>query len=338
MKKLSRLNLIIILAAVFVLQVLIIILLNVFSSQNIKNRKITQYLLKDYKSEEVNSIKVEDANDSFTVEKTNDFVWQVLYKEHKLPADEVHVKEYLDLLKDMTKGVVVSSGTNGEDLEAYGFGSSSKLIVTVKMQNGKEHTISVGNPGSGRGTSNIRYNNDKKIREIKSYISTQTSNQYISWAKKIIFSTDIQGKDIKTCEFIPGNDPELLNSAYTIRKLSSGEGEEEKTVFETIPAPDGELDYTILNTLIYNIIRLSIDEYKLEGSVAGQDKAASVKLTLMSGKEYTIDFYQAEENDPGDYSIKVSGEKFIYLLSKESARGLVMHLDSLVVQDAGNQQ
>lgn len=331
----SRQNLIIVLAVIFAVQALIIVLLGIFSSQNMKNRNVKQYLLKNFRSENVAAIKIEDPNHSFTVEKNGDSQWQVLYNGFTLPADTLQVRDYLGLLQDMTKGVVVSSGNSDEDLETYGFNQSSKLVVTITMKNGKKHTINVGNPGSGRGSSYIQYNKEKKIREIKSYISTQTSNQYITWSKKRILGTDIQGKDVKTVELIPGNDWELLESRYTIRQLpSTSSGQEEtKTVFETIPAPEtGELNYDTMNTMVYNIIRFSVDDYKFNGDTAGKEKAASIKLSLMSGQVHEIDFYRADESDPGDYIMKVSGEKFLYLVSEGTVRGMIMNLDSLVIK------
>lgn len=333
MKK-SRQNLLIILGALFIAQCIIIILINLFSAQNIKSRNIQQYLLKKYRSENVASIKIEDPNSSFTVKRKGESDWQILYDKHTLPADYEQITAYLKLLGDITKGIVVSSGKEDTALESYGFGSSSKLVLTVTMKNGKKHTIHVGNPGSTRGSSFIRYNNDKKVREVKSYISTQTSNQYIVWSKKKIFNTQIQGKDVKSVRLVPGNDPGLLSAAYTIQQLPSSLEEEDKskTVFQTIPAPEaGELNYVELNSMVYNIIRLTIDEYKLEGDVAGKDKAAEIIVTLSSGKELEIDFYTADENDPGDYVVKVSGESHLYLVSRETAAGIIMDMDKLVV-------
>ena len=171
----KRKNIIIFLGSLFIFQILLYIILNFFSSQNIKSRTIEKKLISSIKKENIVSLEISDYKDSFLIEKRND-EWFVKMGDKYIPGDTTKIYSYINILLELTQGVIRDNGMGADSDKTYGFDKESYQKLIFKTNKSKVYTIYIGKTGQQRGTSYIRFNNEKKIREVKSIIATQTSS------------------------------------------------------------------------------------------------------------------------------------------------------------------
>ena len=309
--KIEKNKIIIYLGILLAAQILVYVMINIFSSQNLKNQAITKPLLNGLKKDNVVSLEIKDKESDFTIKK-KDSDWIITVDGMDLPGDKDTIESYIDDLVKMPSGIVVYNGSDASSDSAFGFDEKSDQILTVKTKN-KSYALNIGSPGSKRTSSYIKYNNEKKVREVASNISSSTSNTASMWAVKNIFSS-IEFKDVKSLTITSKFD--WFNGSYKI--TSNGlDGKELKLTIE--PALAGTHNDFSLENEIRALLNVTVSDYKLKGSVDGKEIMGSFVLAT-AGKTISADVYSSDENDPGDYILKSSDSKYLYLITEEIAK------------------
>ena len=193
--KLSRQNLIFGLIGLLVLQSVILLFLYVFNFQNAKIRAIEKPLISGLNDKTITGLEIKDYMDSFSVMKDGSGVWFVHVGQNTMPVNADKLKNYIKDLSSMTQGVTVANTSDSAVDGKYGFDEKNYQELTI-LCGSKKYTMLIGNTGSKRGTSYIKYNGEKKIREVKSTAATETSNQPINWARREILG-HIPENDVK---------------------------------------------------------------------------------------------------------------------------------------------
>jgi hypothetical protein len=321
----KRKNIIIFLSILLVSQIFLYIILNFFSSQNIKSRTIGKKFLDRVKKENIISLVISDDKDSFLIEKRND-EWFVKMKEKFVLGDSEKIYSYINLLLELTQGVVRDKSVNSETDKTYGFDKDSYQKVDIKTNKNKSFTIYIGKTGQQRGTSYVRYDNEKKVREVKSAIATQTGNQPIKWAKTKIFDTAIL-QDIENCEL--EGDFEWFRGNYKITKIEAKEDKKEEYIIEP-PISNKKLIPYVLENIVTSVVHFEIDDYIFDRDISDKEKIATVKLNLLNNKSFEIYIYPADENDAGDYIIDVDFNDYLYLADETDIKRIFKPEEDLI--------
>ena len=321
----KRKNIITFLGILLIFQILLYIILNIFSSQNIKSRTIGKKFLDKVKKENIVSLTISDDKDSFLIEKRND-EWLVKMGEKFVPGDSEKIYSYINLLLELTQGVIRDKGVSSETDNTYGFDKDSYQKVDIKTIKKKSFTVYIGKTGQQRGTSYVRYNNEKKVREVKSAIATQTGNQPIKWAKIKIFDIKIL-EDIENCE-LEGNF-EWFKGNYIIKKIEAKEDEKEEYVIEP-PISNKKIRPYTLENIVTSIVHFEIDDYIFNKNISDKEKIATIKLNLLNNKTFEVYIYPADENDTGDYIIDVDFNDFLYLADETDIKRIFKPEEELI--------
>jgi hypothetical protein len=311
--KIERSKTIIYLGIILAVQIVIYLIFNVFSLKNLKLNSIEKQLIGGLKKENIISLQIKDSVNSFNIEKNND-KWIVKTDDKKLPADMTKIDSFLDLLVKLQSGIIVYNGSDTSADKTFGFNDKSSQTLIVKTKDNKTNSIILGNSGSKSSSSYLKFNNEKKIREVNSLIASQTSNTPGLWAVKNIFS-DIKIDDLSACEIISNFG--WYKGKYKI--LSNGLKDKEMK-FTIDPPLKGVLEDLALENVIYSILNLNISEYKLKGNIVDANVMGNILLTLKSNEKVNIDVFKAEKEDPGNYIIKSSKSDFLYLISEDQAK------------------
>lgn len=325
--QLDKKNILIGLCGFLALQILVLIFLNVFSYQNVKLDKINKPLISGLSKDNITSFEIKDNLDSFIITK-KDGKWMVSTENTFIPGNSIKINDYVDALSKINQGLVIDKGNDTSSDKVYGFEQKQMQKVIVKTNNKKDFTISVGSTGSKRGSSYIKFNDEKKIREISSSISSQTNNQPIDWAEKNIFDK-LTENDIMSVDVVSNFD--WYKGTYQISfKEQKDEKDKNKTGIFTITDAKENYDDVLIGEVIKNIVSLNASEYKLNGSVQGREKSGNIKVTLKSGKSYLLDFYKADKDDVGNFIIDVDYNEYLYLIHEDVAKRFFKDLKELV--------
>jgi len=179
----DRKYIIMILSTLLFLQIILFIYFNMFSFESVKSRAIGKKLLIGYNKDAVISLKISDQKNSFVIKKENE-TWFVDEKNILAPADLEKVNLYLETLEKLNQGIIQDSGEDNETIKKYGFAEESVKKLIIKISNNTEYTIYIGDPGKNYGTSYIKLNNQKAIRELKSSIAAETDKESVKWAHR----------------------------------------------------------------------------------------------------------------------------------------------------------
>jgi len=326
-RSMNKWKIITILGGILIIQIVALILLYSFSFQKRKFRLTQKPLIKNFKAEDVKGLEISDYQDAFSIEKKDDY-WFVKIGENYIPGDESKITSYLEIVKNLKHGVIVDKG-NKENYKHFRFDSEQSQKVKIIMNDDSSIVIHIGSAGSKQGTSYIRFNEENKIREIDSFISSETSNKPVLWAKRKIFD-GLALEDIERCEIESYLD--WFKGNYAIQYKEIGEKKSENYVLDP-PLNKKIKDYALAN-IIVNILQLLIDDYKLDGSINTENtEVANIKLMLKTGKNYNMKIFKAGENDPGDYIIKVDFTKFLYIVDENDLKLFIKSTDELIDEE-----
>lgn len=323
----NRKNIIIILGGLFIFQILLFVVLNFFSSQSIKVRGIEKKLISGIKKENVVSLEISDYKDAFLIEKKDD-KWFVKVKENYIPGNADKIYSYINILLELSQGVIRDKGTAPDVDRLYGFDRESYQQVIVKAKNNKSYTIIIGKTGPQRGTSYIRFEKEKKIREVKSIIAAETGNLPINWAKNNIFESEMID-DMARCEI----DSNLgwFKGSYSIKKVKTKEGDKEKEEYIIVPSiTDKKVKDYALENVVRNLLNLTVEDYKFNGDVSQREKKASIKLVLTDNESFQMDIYPADKEDVAEYIIDAGFNDYLYLVKEAEIKKIIKTKAELV--------
>ena len=221
----------------------------------------------------------------------------------------------------------MEKNSNDETDKVYGFGRETYQKVTVKLNNKKTFSILIGNASKQQGYSYIKYK-DNKIREVKSRISTDTSNQAVLWSKKDLFD-NITLEDIDKCQ-ITSNLPWYKGSYFLKTNPDKKPDSQNVDSFVFEPKIEGKLVQYAAENIVRNMILLKIDDYKFGIDVAGREKLATINLTLKNGKSYNFFIYKSDKGDITDYLLKDDFNSYLYLVSETSLKKIVKAREDLL--------
>jgi hypothetical protein len=325
--KLDRKKIIIILSALLLFQVTLLVLSNVFSSQNIKAKSMQKLLISGLKKENVTSFEIKDAASGFSIEK-KDGKWAVKIGEQFIPGNESKINDYIETITKLNSGIIVYKGVDASSDRAYGFDGKKNQTLVVKTNNKKDFTLLIGNTGSKSETSYVRLENEKVVREVNSSIASQTSNLPSLWAIKDIVMQVVKQEEIKSIE---------ISSAFSwfkgSYKITKEEKEKGKETFAIEPQVKGNLEENVLRNIAINAATLMITEYKLSGNIDEKNKAGSFKIINKAGKDFVFDFYKGDENDKGYYIVKTSYNSYIYLVAEEVLKQIFKDTKDMIVKE-----
>lgn len=324
--KFDKKNITIGLAAILVIQVLILTGLNVFSFQNVKLDKIARPLVNGISKDKIVSFEIKDSLDSFEIIK-KEGKWFVNSDNALIPGNISKINDYLDVLSGLSNGIIIDKGGDSSTDKIFGFEQKQFQKVTVKTSNKKDFSVAIGSTGSKRGSSYIKFNDEKKVREISSTISSKTNNQPIDWADKNIFDK-ISENDVISAEISSKFD--WYKGDYKIAfKENTDPNDKTKKGGFAIEGATINYDDILLNESVKNIVTLTASEYKLNGSITGREKIGSVRLILKNGKNYLLDFYKADKDDVGNFIIDVDFNDYLYLIHEDVAKRFFKDLKEL---------
>ncbi len=329
--KISRKQLIAGLSGLLLIQIILIAFFYFFSFQNIKLRQIDKQLISGLKKGSIASFEIKDYMDSFSLVK-KDSVWFVKIGENFIPANQTKVNNYITDVESLNQGVVVYNGLDQSSDNHFGFDEKNRQELIVTNNKNKQYSLTIGNTGSKRGTSYIRNGSEKKIREVKSSLATETSNEPINWAKRNIF-VNILDTDVKTCEI--NSTTAWFSGNYNILAKEKADSEEtgSKDSFELETPLSKILEDYALQNVVKNLLNIQISEYKLNGSVSGRTKVASIKITLKNGKTSTLDFYNADTNDVGNFIIDSDFDDYLYLIHEDDLKKIIKTNEELMKKE-----
>ncbi|HOJ64079.1 MAG TPA: DUF4340 domain-containing protein [Spirochaetota bacterium] len=322
--KVNRRQLIIGLAILFGVQLIILLLVNIFSFQSVKLRKIQAKLLTGFKKEGVISLEIKDYMDSFSIDRIENS-WFVKKEGKYIPANISKVNLYLNMLDTMNKGIVVFNGSDESSDRMYGFDEKNIQTLIIKLKNKKEIVLDIGNTGSKRGTSYVRYNKEKRVREVNSSISIETGNEPISWARRNIF-INITEDDVNTVEI--NSKMEWFKGEYKLifidPKSKDAQNINGKDKFRIEPLEEDWKfdDYTFQN-MVKNLLDIRVSDYKVNFSVSGMESLSTIKVILKNGKSLKLDIYKATENDVAEYIIDTDFDDYLYLVHTDDIKKFI---------------
>jgi len=322
--KVNRRQLIIGLAILFGVQLIILLLVNIFSFQSVKLRKIQARLLTGFKKDGVISLEIKDYMDSFSIDRIENS-WFVKKEGKYIPANISKVNSYLNMLDTMNKGIVVFNGSDESSDRMYGFDEKNIQTLTIKLKNKKEIVLDIGNTGSKRGTSYVRYNKEKRVREVNSSISIETGNEPISWARRNIF-INITEDDVNTVEI--NSKMEWFKGEYKLifidPKSKDAQNIKGKDKFRIEPLEEDWKfdDYTFQN-MVKNLLDIRVSDYKVNFSVSGMESLSTIKVILKNGKSLKLDIYKATENDVAEYIIDTDFDDYLYLVHTDDIKKFI---------------
>ncbi len=327
----SRKNIIIGLGVLFGLQIVIYLSLSIFSSKNIKERTSGKPLLKGFKKENVSSIEIKDYQSSFVIEIKDDN-YLVKNGNNYIPGDPDKIKYYLDVLKNLSFGVIRDYGKDPDSSKLYGLDRERTQDVIVKMKNKREYVIHLGSQGTREDSSYIRYGKEKVIREVDSDISTVTGNKPILWAQRKVLN-DINFEDVDSCGI--DSSTSWYNGKYTIKyQESTDKKKNELNNYIIDPPANGEVkDFSLANVIV-SFIQLNVDDYKLNGPLTkDNEEAAKVIITLKNNKSYKLTFYKPGPDDNGYYILAVDFNKYLYYVKEDQVKMLIRSTEDFIKKD-----
>jgi len=71
----------------------------------------------------------------------------------------------------------------------------------------------------------------------------------------------------------------------------------------------------------------------LNGSVSGRTKVASIKITLKNGKTSTLDFYNADTDDVGNFIIDADFDDYLYLIHEDDLKKIIKTNEELMKKE-----
>ena len=323
-----------ILVLVFIAQIILILVFTLFSNKNITNRAMEKKILSGFKKENVVSIEINDLKDTFNVEKIENN-WFVKTGSRTLPGDKSKIDSYLNILSNLTGGIIREKNSNDEIDKQYGFDKDSRQKVTVKLKNKKSYVVYVGNASKQQGYSYFKFN-DNKIRETKSQIAADTSNQPVQWAKRELLE-NVSVEDIEKC-VIDSSLPWFAGK-YNLKANPEKKPDSQNIdAFVFDPKIEGKLVQYAAENIVRNLIFLRIDDYKFDADVTSRQKLATINVALKNGKTYGYFIYKSDKGDPVDYMIKVDFNNYLYLVSEASLKRVIKPREDLFEKPGKQQQ
>ncbi|MBR6060905.1 MAG: DUF4340 domain-containing protein [Spirochaetales bacterium] len=326
--KLSRQNIIIGLSCLLVLQIVILMFLYVFNFQNAKIRAIEKPLIAGLNDKNITGFEIKDYMDSFSVKKDGSGVWFVYVGENTMPVNASKVQNYIKDLAEMKQGVAVANTPDSSLDSKYGFDEKNYQELTI-LCGSKKYSMLIGNTGSKRGTSYIKYNGEKKIREVKSAVATETSNQPINWARREILG-NIPENDVKN--YAVESTLSWFNGSYSFSakentvKDNTSDAPDTFRLDAPLADPNKKLSDYVMQRLMKEVLTMKASEYKFGATLAGRTKSASMRITLKNEKVINLSVYNADEDDIGDYIIDSDADNYLYLIHEEDLKKAVKEL------------
>jgi len=312
--KLDKKKTMMVLSGLLVLQIIFLVLTNIFSAQNLKSSSIEKQLINGLKKDNIVSLEIKDSKINFTIEK-KESKWFVKIGEKNLPGNESKINSYLEILEKLQSGITVFEGKGEANDEIFGFDNNKNQILTVKTSNNKDFALQIGKSGAKSGTSYLKLNNEKKVREVTSTISNETSNSPSAWAVKEIMVGVVKQENIKSCELV--SNFSWFKGKYKItRELK----EKTETYLIDPPLKNGLSDESILKSIFVSVGSFVVIDYKLNGGIDEKKKLGSITITSKPDKKMTLDFYKDEESENNNIALKTSFSDNLYLCSEESVK------------------
>jgi len=324
--KIDRTKIIIGLVILAIFQICILIFTDIFSAQNIKSNRIQKLLIKNLKKENIIFFSIKDYQDIFSVEKGSEG-WIVKKEDgNKMPGNLSKIDSYLDIIINIPRGIVVNSGEDENIEKEFGFDSSRQQELTINTSDKKEYKIQIGSTGSKSNSSYIKFGKEKAIREVNSNISARTSNDAIDWSNKNIFN-NLNILDVASCEIdskfnwykgsykiIHRDSTSDIKGEYIIElndNLKLNEDDNEKRLDKS----------NKLLSLVETIIGITAAEYKF-GEITNKNKMGTIKFILKNGTFLTLDFFNADKDDIGNFIITTNFNDYKYLIHEDIANNI----------------
>lgn len=324
MSKITRESLIKILIITFFIQVFIAVLLKFYSFQEIKLRKITKSLLGEFDVTQVASIKIDTVNNSITIEKDKNR-WFVNTDNKKIPAELVKVDAFLDIVRNLPEGVVRDRGEDKANETLFGLDKEHYKKVTITTLKKKQYTLFVGSPGVLRGTSYIRVNNEKVIREVKSVISHETVDKREYWIRKRVFddkltsALDVERVNVKSrLEWFTGS----YSIVYKEKRDQFGNLINDNFELEP-PLQYKPKDYELV-IMINSLLNITVVDYKDSETINENDIVAEIEIVLRDGKNYKMRLYRAKRGEIADFVAKVDFNNYLYYISSSEVKKFIV--------------
>ncbi len=321
---LTRKNIICMLSCLLAVQIIILCFLYVFNFQSNKTRSIDKLLIGGITENNITNLEITDYQDTFSVKKEA-VGWSVVTKDGNImPADAAKIKNYLADLAKINQGLLVANGGSEVDSK-YGFDEKNKQDLTVTVNN-KKYTITIGNNGSKRGTSYIKFNGTNKIREINSSISSETSNDPINWARRTIVNS-IMDNDVQNYKMESSLSWYQGGYSFTAKdpKVKDNTNDAPDTYVLDTPSEKKLSDY-VMQHLVKDFLTMRCSEYKFNATVAGREKLAGITVTLKNNTVRRFDFYKADEDDIGDYIVDNDADNYLYLIHEDDLKKVIREL------------
>ncbi|MBN2547414.1 MAG: DUF4340 domain-containing protein [Spirochaetes bacterium] len=310
------------LCVLLVFQTSVFILLKVFSFQSTKTRSIGQNLIKGFNKDKVISLIFSDSKNTFSLEKEGG-LWFVNINDKIIPGDNGKIDFYLEILKELSSGIIRDSSEGSETFKKYGLSEENMRKLKIVSDKKKDFILYIGNTGKKKGTSYIRLENEKMIREVNSLISAETNIIPVQWLERRVFPETINTEDVQTCEIRSNFD--WFNESYTIKYNPQKDG----GIFILDPDPGKKFKPDILQNLLKNIFELKIDDYKLDVDITDRERSASITINLKNGKSNRLYFFKSGPDD-GRYIIDTDFNDYLYIVDNIKIKKILLPVKELI--------
>ncbi len=306
------------LSIILAVQIVILIFVNVFSFSSLKTRQVSKELFKGLNKQNIASFEINDSIDGFKA-VLQDKKWFIEYEGAKLPADADKIKDYLDILGNLSDGFVTYTGSDEKSDAAYGLDQKVVQNLTIKNNKSKEFKLQIGSVGSRRGTTYIRKDGENRVRQIDSNLKAMSTALYKDWTDRRI----VTGKtvsDLKSIRFDLNLD--FFKSDYTIMSGTDN-------VYSVIPESENrELDQLIVKGLVNSLLTLKSDNFKISGNLDGKSRVGNIQLEFKTGTQI-LEFYPADGDDIGNFIVKTENSPYLFLFHKDTLEKMLKTKDGL---------
>lgn len=304
------------LVIVLAVQIILLVLVNVFSFSNVKSRELNRPLFKGISKQNIVEFELNDRIDGFKAYKQSG-EWFIEYEGRKLPADIDMINNYLEVIGNLKEGFTVYTGTDAAQDDSYGLGSQTVQNLRIKNNKSKEFKLEIGSVGSRRGTTYVRKSGENAVRQIDSPLKSSSVQLYKDWTDRRIVS-DVKLEEFKSARI--DLNLEMYKADYTIVSVDGGN-------YQIIPESENrELDQAEVRLFVNRLAALKADNHKIYGELGNEALLGTIQLEFKN-KNYILEFYPAGEEDLGNFIVKSSNSPYLFLYHQDTLEKLLKRRD-----------
>lgn len=312
-----------ILLTLFTCLLLVLVLSPFFSSTKMVERESTQNLFTNFKSSLVNQINFKRGSSELTLIKKNQR-WFVVSENQEIPANDNIVNAFLDGVKEVKTGRLVSKKAN--NLEEYGLDESSSTSVEFHDERDNGHEILIGHEDDSYQRRYILAGS--KIYETK-VPSGFTNINSKEWIDLRLFS-QLDNPQKVVSFFVGGVSPfDGAKLSYRIEATSEDGKEGKIWMASELNAKCSTSEVEALLRKISSATAYGAAANVTKGQVGLESPKVTLAITGSDGIIYSLEVGEKVANENRYYAIS-STTNFILEIQSSTLESLIKPIDTLL--------